>query len=171
MGIKVINRSGLIAVLTCLILSNCSSSSPALPDGANGRIVKVIDRDTVDVSMSGRTERVRLIGVDTPETKKPNTPIQCFGPEASKHISELLPVGTPVLVQRDVEARDPYGRLLGYVYRTSDNLFVNQDLIVNGFARPLSIAPNTAFAGEFATLAQTAQNSKIGLWGECASEP
>jgi micrococcal nuclease len=75
------------------------------------------------------------------------------------------------LVQRDIEARDPYGRLLGYVYRTSDNLFVNQDLIVNGFARPLSIAPNTAFAGEFATLAQTAQTSKIGLWGECASEP
>ncbi len=166
-----INRSGLIAVLTCLILSNCSSSSPPLPDGANARIVEIIDGDTVDVSMSGRTERVRLIGVDTPETKKPNTPIQCFGPEASKHISELLPVGTPVLVQRDIEARDPYGRLLGYVYRTSDNLFVNQDLIVNGFARPLSIAPNTAFAGEFATLAQTAQNSKIGLWGECASEP
>ncbi len=171
MGIKVINRSGLIAVLTCLILSNCSSSSPPLPDGANGRIVKVIDGDTVDVSMSGRTERVRLIGVDTPETKKPNTPIQCFGPEASKHTNELLPVGTPVLVQRDVEARDPYGRLLGYVYRTSDNLFVNQDLIVNGFARPLSIAPNTAFAGEFARLAQSAQNSKIGLWGECTSEP
>jgi len=171
MGIKVVNRSGLIAVLTCLILSNCSSSSPPLPDGANGRIVKVIDGDTVDISMSGRTERVRLIGVDTPETKKPNTPIQCFGPEASKHISELLPVDTAVLVQRDIEARDPYGRLLGYVYRTSDNLFVNQDLIVNGFARPLSIAPNTAFAGEFATLAQTAQNSKIGLWGECASEP
>ena len=171
MGMNSISKSGLVAVLTCLILSNCSSSSPPLPDGANGRIVKVIDGDTVDVSMSGRTERVRLVGVDTPETKKPNTPIQCFGPEASKHINELLPVDTPVLVQRDVEARDPYGRLLGYVYRTSDNLFVNQDLIINGFARPLSIAPNTAFASEFATLAQTAQNSKIGLWGECASEP
>ena len=171
MGMNSISKSGLVAVLTCLILSNCSSSSPPLPDGANGRIVKVIDGDTVDVSMSGRTERVRLIGIDTPETKKPNTPIQCFGPEASKHINELLPVDTPVLVQRDVEARDPYGRLLGYVYRTSDNLFVNQDLIINGFARPLSIAPNTAFASEFATLAQTAQNSKIGLWGECASEP
>ena len=166
-----ISKSGLVAVLTCLILSNCSSSGEPLPDGANGRIVKVIDGDTVDVSMSGRTERVRLIGIDTPETKKPNNPIQCFGPEASKHINELLPVDTPVLVQRDVEARDPYGRLLGYVYRTSDNLFVNQDLIINGFARPLSIAPNTAFASEFATLAQTAQNSKIGLWGECASEP
>ena len=171
MGMNSIYRSGLLIVLTCLILSNCSSSSEPLPDGANGRIVKVVDGDTVDVSMNGRTERVRLIGIDTPETKKPNTPIQCFGPEASKHINELLPVDTPVLVQRDVEARDPYGRLLGYVYRTSDNLFVNQDLIINGFARPLSIAPNTAFASEFATLAQTAQNSKIGLWGECASEP
>ena len=171
MGMNSISKSGLVAVLTCLVLSNCSSSGEPLPDGANGRIVKVIDGDTVDVSMSGRTERVRLIGIDTPETKKPNTPIQCFGPEASKHINELLPVDTPVLVQRDVEARDPYGRLLGYVYRTSDNLFVNQDLIINGFARPLSIAPNTAFASEFATLAQTAQNSKIGLWGECASEP
>ena len=171
MGMNSISKSGLVAVLTCLILSNCSSSGEPLPDGANGRIVKVIDGDTVDVSMSGRTERVRLIGIDTPETKKPNNPIQCFGPEASKHINELLPVDTPVLVQRDVEARDPYGRLLGYVYRTSDNLFVNQDLIINGFARPLSIAPNTAFASEFATLAQTAQNSKIGLWGECASEP
>ena len=171
MGMNSISKSGLVAVLTCLILSNCSSSGEPLPDGANGRIVKVIDGDTVDVSMSGRTERVRLIGIDTPETKKPNTPIQCFGPEASKHINELLPVDTPVLLQRDVEARDPYGRLLGYVYRTSDNLFINQDLIINGFARPLSIAPNTAFASEFATLAQTAQNSKIGLWGECASEP
>lgn len=171
MGMNSISRSGLIAALTCLILSNCSSSSQPLPDGANGRIVKVIDGDTVDVSMSGHTERVRLIGIDTPETKKPNTPIECFGPEATERTKELLPDGTPVLVQRDVEARDPYGRLLGYVYRTSDNLFVNQDLMINGFARPLSIAPNTAFASEFATLAQTAQNSKIGLWGECASEP
>ena len=158
-------------VLTCLILSNCSSSSEPLPDGANGRIVKVVDGDTVDVSMNDRTERVRLIGIDTPETKKPNTPIECFGPEATEHITGLLPEDTPVLVQRDIEARDPYGRLLGYIYRTSDQLFVNQDLIVNGFARPLSIAPNTAFAGEFATLAQSAQDSKTGLWGMCPSEP
>ena len=121
--------------------------------------------------MNGRTERVRLIGIDTPETKKPNTPIECFGPEATERTKELLPEDTPVLVQRDIEARDPYGRLLGYIYRTSDQLFVNQDLIVNGFARPLSIAPNTTFAREFATLAQSAQDSKTGLWGMCPSEP
>ena len=171
MGMNSIYRSGLVVVLTCLILSNCSSSSDPLPDGANGRIVKVIDGDTLDVSMNGRTERVRLIGIDTPETKKPNSPVECFGPEATERTKELLPEDTPVLVQRDIEARDPYGRLLGYIYRTSDQLFVNQDLIVNGFARPLSIAPNTTFAREFATLAQSAQDSKTGLWGMCPSEP
>ena len=66
MKMKFIIRSGLGVVLTCLILSNCSSSSEPLPDGANGRIVKVVDGDTVDVSMNGHTERVRLIGIDTP---------------------------------------------------------------------------------------------------------
>ena len=121
--------------------------------------------------MNGRTERVRLIGIDTPETKKPNTPVECFGPEATDRIKELLPVGTPVLVQRDVEARDPYGRLLGYVYRSSDRLFVNEDLIVNGYARPLSIAPNTAFTAQFADQSQLARSSRAGLWGECPPEP
>ena len=66
MKMKFIIRSGLGVVLTCLILSNCSPSESPLPEGANGRIVKVIDGDTVDVSMNGRTERVRLIGIDTP---------------------------------------------------------------------------------------------------------
>jgi micrococcal nuclease len=171
MKMKFINRSGLGVVLTCLILSNCSPSESLLPEGANGRIVKVIDGDTIDVSMNGHTERVRLIGIDTPETKKPDTPIECFGPEASDRTTELLPIGTPVLVQRDVEARDPYGRLLGYVYRTSDRLFVNEDLIVNGYARPLSIAPNTAFTAQFADQSQLARSSRTGLWGECPPEP
>ena len=171
MKMKFIIRSGLGVVLTCLILSNCSPGESPLPEGANGRIVKVIDGDTVDVSMNGRTERVRLIGIDTPETKKPNAPIECFGPEATNRINELLPVGTPVFVQRDIVARDPYGRLLGYVYRSSDRLFVNEDLIVNGYARPLSIAPNTAFTAQFADQSQLARSSRAGLWGECPPEP
>src|SRR3954451_24306016 len=79
---------------------------------ANATIVRVIDGDTVDVTIGGRDEHVRLIGIDTPETKKPNTPIQCYGPEASAFTEELLPPGTPVRVERDVEARDDYGRLL-----------------------------------------------------------
>jgi len=127
----------------------------------------VIDGDTVDVSIDGKVERVRLIGIDTPETKKPNTPIQCYGPEASERTAFLLPIGTPVILQRDAEARDHYGRLLGYIFRFSDNLFVNGDLMTGGFARPLAIAPNTMYSKEFSSLATNAQAAKLGLWGAC----
>ncbi len=69
---------------------------------------------------------MRLIGIDTPETRRPPTsPSQCFGPEASARTTELLPAGTVVRLERDVEARDRYDRLLAYVYRVADGLFVN----------------------------------------------
>lgn len=134
----------------------------------NGLIVHVVDGDTVDVDFDGRTERVRLIGVDTPETKKPNTPIECFGPEASEFTAGLLPRGTPVQVVRDVEARDDYGRLLAYVYRSADGLFVNFELVVHGFATPLTIRPNDTFSIEFVDAARAAEAADVGLWASCA---
>ena len=76
----------------------------------------------------GRDERVRLIGIDTPETVDPRKPVQCFGKEASDHTKALLPAGTAVRLERDAEARDRYDRLLAYVYRASDGLFVNLEL-------------------------------------------
>ena len=89
---KFINRSGLYVVLTCLILSNCSSSSTPLPDGANARIVKVVDGDTVDVSMDGRTERIRLIGVDTPETKSQIRPFNVSAPKLPNTSKAFFPL-------------------------------------------------------------------------------
>ena len=74
---------------------------------------------------TARTRRVRLIGIDTPETKKPDTPIECFGPEATAFTTSLLPPGTALHLERDVVARDDYGRLLAYVYRGDDGTFVN----------------------------------------------
>ena len=131
----------------------------------------MIDGDTVDIDFAdgsgSRIERVRLIGIDTPETKKPNTPVQCFGPEATAHTESLLPEGTPVVVLRDDEARDPYNRLLGYIVRFDDGLFVNREIVANGFARPLSIEPNITFTDEFARLAAAARRQRIGLWGAC----
>ncbi len=96
----------------------------------------VVDGDTIDVHIAGRTERVRLIGIDTPETKKPNTPVECYGPEASAYTTALLPVGTTVRIERDVVGRDDYGRLLGYVHRLDDGLFVNLDIIEQGLRQP-----------------------------------
>lgn len=132
----------------------------------NATVERVVDGDTVVLDIDGRRERVRLIGIDTPETKKPDTPVQCYGPEASARTEQLLPEGTPVLLQRDLEARDDFDRLLGYVFLT-DGTFVNLDLVENGFARPLRIEPNTAYAQQFADAARAAEAAGLGLWGAC----
>ena len=81
----------------------------------------MIDGDTFDVDIGGRQERVRLIGINTPETHVEHGPPECFGPEAAEYTSSLLPVGTEVRLTRDVVGRDDYGRLLAYVYRRSDD--------------------------------------------------
>ena len=138
-----------------------------LPAAPNATVVRAVDGDTIVVRIRGRTERVRLIGVDTPETKKPNTPIQCYGPEASEFTKEALPPGTSVVIVRDREARDDYGRLLGYVYRSSDGFFINLELAIRGFARPLTIAPNDAHAAEFVAATRAAEAAALGLWGAC----
>ncbi len=131
-------------------------------------VTKISDGDTVTVQFtSGATEKVRFIGVDTPETKRPNTPIQCFGPEATQFTTALIPIGTKVRVERDVETRDRYGRLLGYVYRASDGLFVNEALTANGYANLLTYPPNVAHVDEFRDAVTEARDANRGLWQAC----
>ena len=154
-----------------LLLVGCTQPAENLPAGADGRVVRVIDGDTVDVRLvkNGRasTERIRLIGIDTPETKKPHTPVQCFGPEASARTAQLLPPGTLVVVRADSELRDDYGRLLAYVHRFSDGVFVNRQLLDEGLARTLEIPPNTGHADEFRRSEAAARRAARGLWGRC----
>lgn len=134
---------------------------------ANAEVEYVIDGDTIDVLIDGREERVRLIGIDTPETKKPNTPIECFGPEATTFTKSLLPVGTPVRLERDIVNRDDFGRLLAYVYRAADGIFVNYEVLRQGFGTPLSIAPNTTHIDLFVDAARAAEADDVGIWSAC----
>jgi len=127
----------------------------------------VIDGDTIEIRINKRSEVVRLIGIDTPETVHPTKPVECYGPEASAYLSTLLPEGTDVHVVRDQEGRDYYGRLLLYVFRASDNLFVNQHMVETGHAVPYPFEPNTAYARTFAASGHTARASNLGLWGTC----
>src|SRR5690606_33140732 len=90
---------------------------------ANAFVVRIVDGDTIVADIDGRRTTVRLIGIDTPETVKPDSPVECFGPEASAYIGTLLDAGTPIRVERDAEARDDYGRLLAYIRRAADGLF------------------------------------------------
>ena len=138
------------------------------PLAANATIVRAVDGDTVRVELDGVQETVRLIGIDTPETHRPGTPVQCFGPEASRFTAALLPTGTRVRLERDVEARDRYGRLLGYVFRASDGVFVNLALAGNGFAHAYTFPPNVAHTDEFVEAAGIARDAGLGLWSGCA---
>jgi micrococcal nuclease len=136
---------------------------------ANAEIDRVVDGDTVDVRIDGAIERVRLIGIDTPETKRENAPIECYGPEATAFTTQLLPPGTPVLLVRDTVGRDDFGRLLAYVYRTADGVFVNLELVRQGFAQPLTIPPNTAHRDELVDAATAAEDADLGLWAACTA--
>lgn len=158
-----------VSLLSSIALSSCGQSPPRTDSQGrvHGTIVSVTDGDTIEVRLASSTERVRLIGVDTPETKHPTKPIECFGPEASAHTHSLLPNGTDVIVVRDEEARDKYGRLLAYVFRSSDNLFVNLDLVSGGWAHTLSIPPNTAYEDAFSIAVATAERMRLGLWAQC----
>jgi micrococcal nuclease len=135
--------------------------------GDGPHVVEVVDGDTIEVRLGGRTEKVRLLGIDTPETKDPRKPVQCFGKEASRHTAELLPPGTAVRLERDVEERDRYDRLLAYVYRASDGLFVNLELARGGFADLLTYPPNVAHTGEFQAGVAEARREQRGLWQAC----
>ena len=130
-------------------------------------ILKVVDGDTVDIDLDGHTERVRLIGVNTPETKHPTKPIECFGPEASAYLTTLLPKGTTVRIERDVEARDRYGRMLLYLDLGSNDLFINLDLVARGYGTPMSIEPNTFHRNDFVRAAAQAEAANVGLWKAC----
>ena len=132
-----------------------------------GVVEFVVDGDTIDIDIDGTAERVRLIGIDTPETHTDTGVPECFGPEAFANTRSLLPVGTQVRLVRDVVGRDDYDRLLAYVFRREDDLFVNEAIIAAGYARPLSIAPNTAHGDRFVAAATAAEAGDLGLWGAC----
>jgi micrococcal nuclease len=157
----------LLAAIAVVVLHG--RDHPRSTSLGSARVVRVVDGDTIRVRLDGRTERVRYIGVDTPESVKPGTPVQCFAKRAAAANAALV-AGRSVRLVGDVEQRDRYGRLLAYVYREPDGAFVNAELVRDGYARTLTIAPNVAHARQFAQLARTARTSRRGLWAACPIE-
>lgn len=139
-----------------------------LPVGLDTTVSRVVDGDTLVVEGG---HRIRLIGIDTPEVHDPRRPVECFGREAAAFLGDLLPRGTGIRLVGDVEARDVYDRTLAYAYRLPDGLFVNADLVRQGYARTLTIPPNVAHTDEFLALAQQAREAGRGLWSACGPDP
>jgi len=127
-------------------------------------VERVVDGDTIEVSIDGAEDDVRYIGIDTPETVKEGVPVQCFGPQASAANHDLVD-GREVRLVFDRELRDDYGRLLAYVW--VGGTFVNEELLSGGYARTLEIPPNTAHASRFEAVERRASAAGQGLWGAC----
>lgn len=147
------------------------STPAASPAGLipNATIHKVIDGDTIIADISGSRENVRLIGIDTPESVARNRPNQCYGAEAGAYLKSLLPEGTAVILILDEEPRDQYDRLLAYVIRNHDDLFINLDLVAQGYAGTLSYPPNTHYEELLDAAAGKAMHANLGLWGVCGN--
>ena len=158
------------AVGGCGVWQGEEIAATGLPGEPNARVVRVVDGDTVVVETGGVEESVRLIGIDTPETVKPGSEVECFGPEASERTADLLPEGTSVVLERDVEARDRYDRLLAYVHRADDATFVNLALVEEGYAQPAPYPPNVAHEDAIDAAGRRARKEGLGMWGACGGD-
>jgi micrococcal nuclease len=167
----------LLAIVAFLVLRPWEENPEAGPAVAMAVITRVVDGDTVEARIGDEVEDVRLIGVDTPETVKPGTPVQCYGERAS-HFSKRALSGRRVRLVFGVERRDVYGRLLAYVYLAQRTLNVPQHveshlrlfnavLLRRGLARTLTIPPNDRFAPRFGRIQLAAARSGRGLWAAC----
>lgn len=183
-------RIWLIMVLLALVLAGCDVESVADPTATRGsgstsrntatsstiantsdesyQVVRVVDGDTIIVSIDGTNQRLRYIGIDAPESVKPDTPVECFGQEASDENKRLVE-GKRVFLERDTSDRDRFDRLLRYVYveENGERVFVNEVLVANGYANSASFPPDIARQDQLRSAEREARDAGLGLWGRC----
>ena len=141
-----------------------SSPAPSAGPSALVPVTSVVDGDTIHVTFQGRDERVRFIGIDTPEIAHGGQPAECYGDRAAAETRRRLE-GESVRLEFDVGLRDRYGRLLAYVY--DDHGPVNLALVQQGFAVVLTVPPDTRMAGDFERAENDARSAGRGLWSAC----
>lgn len=174
--------------------STVSSSQGDLPSsptqlserGLAVKVVSVIDGDTVVIEIQeqsakalnhtpnsnpitrvqGGTETVRILGIDTPEKTGGPRAAECFGDQAKQYANKLMPKGSTIWLKRDVETRDRYGRLLGFIW-LEDGTFYNLHMLEKGYATPLFIGLNQRYQQDFESAADAARKSWVGFWQHC----
>jgi micrococcal nuclease len=153
--------AALLAVVMALLL-----------DGSDARVVRVVDGDTIRVLIGGRERYVRLLGIDTPETHRPGVAIECGGPEASRHLSRLLPPGTVVSLAPDPgqDRVDRYGRLLAYVWLPGGRL-AEEEQVTAGWATVYVYGGRpVARDAQLRRAMGSARAARRGVWGECGGD-
>lgn len=152
-----------LIVLLSLSIISCNSRRDRDKLAGYLSVTKVVDGDTFWVNDgSEKGLKVRLIGVNTPETVHPRKPVEFYGKEASTYAKSIL-TGNKVKLQFDVARLDRYGRTLAYVY-LKDGTFLNADLIRKGYGQVMTVPPNVKYSDYFLDLEKKAREQKVGLW-------
>lgn len=154
----------LLSATASLFGGSSAQTSPVETERAYAHVLYVIDGDTIDVQLNGSRERIRYIGIDTPEIAHEGREAECFAEEA-RNANRALVEGKRVQLVADDQDRDQYNRFLRYVY--VDGLMVNEQLIKAGAAVTLPIPPNTKYYEEFNTAEQLAKEEQKGKWSSC----
>ncbi|MBI1963825.1 MAG: thermonuclease family protein [Candidatus Rokubacteria bacterium] len=145
-----------------MLLALCLVVRPALAAGPEGTVVRVVDGDTIHVKVGERVEKVRYIGVNTPEVHHPTKGEEPGGREAAC-VNRDLVAGRPVRLELDAQTHDRYGRLLAYVW--VDGAMINAELVRLGYAQVMTIPPNVRHQALFLRLQREAREAERGLWG------
>ena len=150
-----------LAVPLLLVLALVSTAWAAVPRSLEGVVVRVVDGDTIHVRIAEGVEKVRYIGVNTPEVHHPRLHEQPGGREAWD-VNRRLVAGRRVRLELDVQARDRYGRLLAYVW--VGETMVNAELVSRGYAQVMTVPPNVRYQSLFVRLQRSAREGGRGLW-------
>lgn len=160
--------AGLVFAVLILVFASARFSSPIskrspeiqIPTGVHFiKVKRAIDGDTLDLAHG---ERVRLIGVNTPEMRHPSKGVEQYGREAAAFTRQLVE-GKKIRLEYDAERKDKYGRTLAYAY-LEDGTFVNAELLRQGYAQTMTIAPNVKYVDLFVGLQREAREARRGLW-------
>ncbi|MDM5316919.1 thermonuclease family protein [Fictibacillus sp. b24] len=152
----------MVLLSTIIFIAGCSYFNSNDGDRIAVKVVDVVDGDTIKVQVGGKTETVRFLLVDTPESVHPSKPVQPFSKEASNYTQELIN-SAKVELELGIGERDKYGRLLAYVY--ADGQSVQESLLEKGLARVAYVfEPNTKYVDEYESIQKQAQKDGVGIW-------
>lgn len=158
-----------VAGLAAITVGAAAWGAVVSGDDRRGEVVRVVDGDTLIALVDGEETTIRLLNIDTPETKDPDEAVQCLGPEAAAFLADRLPAGTEIELDYDEERLDRYDRTLAAVYESES--LINAEIAAAGLGVPVYFAPNDRFLPEVEDAARSAQSDGSGLYSsqtECA---
>jgi micrococcal nuclease len=170
MKLKIFLAILLVAVVCAWFAYQKREGSTIIDEDTVYRVIHVLDGDTFKVKINGQEIIVRMLGINTPETVDPRRPEECFGAKASHETKSILAGNYVRLVlNKNREATDKYGRYLAYVFR-EDGLNVNEYLLSNGYAREYTYGKPYSEQRNYKRIEKIAQVAGMGLWSACFSE-